>query len=172
MHKRVVCHDLFHLSIYLSIGDVFLLLPHPSVRAWTEIDSLGWMAAVIVTRDVEGVDAEDDSSVLRLRRRVRMCSDCICRNISALALLNVIVCTCLQRRQFNFECRGSQSVSPSPSPPDSVTAVDFVGQEELCGSGSCDEQCRRIECVDLKINWGEHQPWHRPPRSLRFVALP
>lgn len=107
------CLPRFIPSIYLSIGDVFLLLPHPSVRAWTEIDSLGWMAAVIVTRDVEGVDAGDDSSVLRLRRRVRMCSDCICRNISALALLNVIVCTCLQRRQFNFECRGSQS-APVP----------------------------------------------------------
>lgn len=118
MHKRVASHDLFHLSIHLSIGDVFLLLPHPSVSMETEIDSLGWMAAVIVTRDVEGVDAGDDSisSVLRLRRRVRMCSDCICRNISALALLNVIVCTCLQRRQFNFECRGSQSVSPIQSP--------------------------------------------------------
>lgn len=166
MHKRVVSHDLFHLSIY-PLGMCFCSCRiHPS--AWTEIDSLGWMAAVIVTRGVEGVDAEDDSSVLRLRRRVRMCSDCICRNISALALLNVIVCTCLQRRQFNFECRGSQAVSPSPSPPDSVTAVVVVLM--LLGrrsGGSCDEQCRRIECVDLKINWGEHQP-----RSLRFVALP
>lgn len=135
MHKRAPCHDLLYLFIHR-----------------------GCVAASI---HLHRLKLTREGTQLRLRGRVRMCSDCIWRNISALAMLNVIVCTCLRRRQFNFECRGTSSRSP--------LKWWRCGWGWEGGGGGVAVVSSGIECVDLKINWGVSTV---VARSLRSVALP